>query len=247
MASVEFITKRIEGKEKEIAKLTKKMERIIKAQESNWEDNPYCYGERDLIATQKDMEKATAKLEEYKAQLAEAQEKEDSRNVAVIIEFLNNWKANGMEFFKSMVPEYNKALRRYFDADNQYCEWFNTRRRNSTLAEREAMGKAHREEKEAFRNTWGWIMPYMERDTLNTEKLQKDLDREADRKYDFIIERTNAIVGQITSADELVISDNGELNGFIKGTNGTAKVQTIGAGGYNIQKFHFRTLVSKKK
>lgn len=36
---------------------------------------------------------------------------------------------------------------------------------------------------------------------------------------------------------------NGEIAGVIYGENGSATIQTIGAGGYNIQRFHFRTLV----
>ena len=72
------------------------------------------------------------------------------------------------------------------------------------------------------------------------------MEAEYNRKYDFIIDRTNAIVGQITDATNLTIT-NGELNGVIVGTRGVAKVTTIGAGGCNIQKFHFRTLVSAVK
>lgn len=72
-----------------------------------------------------------------------------------------------------------------------------------------------------------------------------DLEAEKNRKYDFIIERTNEIVGQITDASNLTIGAKGDLNGFILGTKGSAKVQTIGAGGYNIQCFHFRTLIHK--
>ena len=45
MASIEFITQRIEGKKKEIAKLESKLSRIEKAKASNWENNPYYYGE----------------------------------------------------------------------------------------------------------------------------------------------------------------------------------------------------------
>lgn len=36
-----------------------------------------------------------------------------------------------------------------------------------------------------------------------------------------------------------------KLNGYIKGNAGTAKLNTIGAGWYNIQRFHFRTLITK--
>lgn len=77
------------------------------------------------------------------------------------------------------------------------------------------------------------------------QKLAKDLSEEADRKYDFIIERTNAIVGEITDASNLRIGSKADLNGYVIGTRGIAKVQTIGAGGYNIQCFHFRTLINR--
>ena len=49
MASIDFIQKRIAGKEKEIDKLEKKLARILRAKESNWENNPYFYDERDFI------------------------------------------------------------------------------------------------------------------------------------------------------------------------------------------------------
>ena len=80
---------------------------------------------------------------------------------------------------------------------------------------------------------------------LDVNKLRKDLDQEAAQKYDNIIERTNTIVGQITDASNLSVGASGDLNGYIIGTNGTAKVTTIGAGGYNIQCYHFRTLIHK--
>ena len=53
-----------------------------------------------------------------------------------------------------------------------------------------------------------------------------------------------------TDASGLEVGAKGELNGLVNGTRGVARVTTIGAGGYNIQCFHFRTLVkdaSKKE
>lgn len=54
-------------------------------------------------------------------------------------------------------------------------------------------------------------------------------------------------VGTITDAAALYIGPEGDINGIIVGTEGKAKIQTIGAGGYNIQCFHFRTLIHEIK
>ena len=80
---------------------------------------------------------------------------------------------------------------------------------------------------------------------LDEAKIAKDLDNDADAMYDDIIERTNREVGTIVDASGLSIGEKGDLNGFIVGERGTAKVTTIGAGGWNIQRFHFRTLIHK--
>ena len=78
---------------------------------------------------------------------------------------------------------------------------------------------------------------------FETERFERDIKNEADRKYDNIIERTNEIVGTIRDASGLEVGDKGELDGYVVGDRGTAHVHTIGAGGYNIQCYHFRVLV----
>ena len=70
---------------------------------------------------------------------------------------------------------------------------------------------------------------------------------DANAKYDHLIEQVEEITGEITDARQLEIGDKGEINGYIIGKSGKASVQTIGAGGYNIQRFHFRTLVHEYK
>lgn len=268
MASVEFISKRIEGKEKELDKLNKKLARIRKAESTNWTVNPYYYHESDLKYTLRDIESAQKALDDYKAQLFAEIEKTNSRNVPAIVEFLNGWKArvtshyiNGlMEYYleKDYVHElYTKITTIY------YC----TASTPEQIAYEEAR-KTFRQkcsgyyEEQEYINRWGkpdhknvkvrdgeyeWLRPYNGQDTLEEalEKVEKDLTQEWNRKYDFIIERTNEIVGTITDASNLKVGAKGDLNGYIIGTKGIAKVQTIGAGGYNIQCFHFRTIINE--
>lgn len=256
MASIEFIQKRIEGKEKEIATLQKKLDRINKAKATNWEKNPYWYSERDLTIAEKDLAAASAALEGYKAQLKAETDKANSRNVTAILEFLEGWKARVKKYYADAVERYIPAYAEWCKVESEHCDWSNHtafRLRQENKEEYDRIDKEYRKARKEFKERWNFIEPYLAyvgRDEngvrqykLDITKLQKDLDKDANAKYDFIVERTNAIVGQITDASRLSVDPKGELNGFIVGTDGTAEVRTIGAGGYNIQCFHWRTLI----
>jgi len=86
---------------------------------------------------------------------------------------------------------------------------------------------------------------YREEDRLAW--LNKTLEADKKSKMLDLINRINSVVGSITDATGLRISEVGNLNGIIIGSKGSAKVETIGAGGYNIQCFHYRTLVKPIK
>lgn len=270
MASVEFIEKRVEGKKKEIAKLEAKLRRIEKAEATGWEVNPYYYHESDKRYTLRDLDEAREALAKYEEQLREANEKAASRNVAAILEFLENWKRRMFEYYEKNLKaafqerEELKVLHgkvgafRYGTPEREEAEAeYKTRReayycklhgytRKTTEEERKSPRFRYVSSVKIKDGEWEYLRPYFLGNIEESlAKLVKDLDREADRKYDFIIERTVAIVGKITDASNLRVGAKGDLNGYIIGTEGVANVQTIGAGGYNIQCFHFRTLINK--
>ena len=275
MAKIETIMKRIAGAEAKLEKLNKKLERIRKVEAQNWQDpNPYYYSEYDLKCCLRDIEDTQKALDGYKAQLEAENEKANSRNVTVIVEFLEMWKANVREYY----IEGTNALKEYY-TEKQKCDklrskidsdsWYYSTKTPEQIAYEEAhrifwkkchgyfenrmvadyWGKMREREVKVRDGEYEWLAPYTNEETLEKaiERLEADLVEEANRKYDFIIERTNKIVGTITDADNLRIGAKHDLNGYIIGTKGVASVKTIGAGGYNIQCYHFRTLIHEMK
>lgn len=185
-------------------------------------------------------------------------EKANSRNVPAIVEFLDGWKAR-------MMCAYTEGLIEYFEEKEMVRRLYNENRTEYETASKVFRNKCNGYyEKKEYTNRWGktdytnvkvrdgeyeWLRPYNSERNMEDalKKLERELTQEWNRKYDFIIERTNAIVGTITDAGNLHVGSKGDLNGNIIGTKGIASVQTIGAGGYNIQCFHFRTLINPMK
>ena len=268
MASIEFIEKRIAGKEKEIEKLEKKLSRIRAAEASGWTKNPYYYSEYDLRCTLRDLEEARQGLDKYRADLATEKNKAASRNVPAILEFLELWKQHCIEYYGAGIHEYNAEQAKVKALARECCELtYGTPEREAKEAEhaeaysilRRKLCGYYEKQQETFRGRTRLVevkvregeyeyakrYVYGRSEEEAMQKLVSDLNEEAKRKYDFIVERTCAIVGEITDASDLRVGEKEDLNGYITGTQGRAKVQTIGAGGYNIQCFHFRTLIHK--
>lgn len=261
MASVEFITKRIEGKKKDIERLESKLYRIKMAESTNWQSNPYSYSEYDLKWTVEDLEAARKALAEYTEKLERETEKAQSRNVPAITEFLDGWKERVRSHYSNGIKDYYEAYKDFrvmqvVDPKKSEELWSALYTRvhgkweyqTKTYYNRFFNKYESRREKVKLKDgdleyIYEYVLNRSEEEALAV--LEKELTEEYNRKYDFIIERTNRITGTITDASNLCVGANGELNGYIIGKKGTAKVRTIGAGGYNIQCFHFRTLISK--
>jgi hypothetical protein len=82
---------------------------------------------------------------------------------------------------------------------------------------------------------------------FNLNHFQKDLnellEKELKNKKENLIMRVEAKGGKIIDAINLTLGNDNSLNGYIKCENKDVKVETIFAGGYNIQCLHYRVLV----
>ena len=79
---------------------------------------------------------------------------------------------------------------------------------------------------------------------IDESKLNEILDNEVKIKREMFIKRIKEVIGEIKDLTGLKTGANAEINGIAKGVKCNAKVETITAGGYNIQCYHFRVLVN---
>lgn len=85
-----------------------------------------------------------------------------------------------------------------------------------------------------------WLKCYTK---MTDEQIDKQVEADKQAKIFMLNARVEKITGKITNADNLKVSEKGDLTGYIEGEKGKAQVQTILAGGWNIQCYHYRTLV----
>lgn len=142
--------------------------------------------------------------------------------IPAIREYLNEWKKVAREYYEAQYNEMNEQL--------SQLSRFDWEGRNRL---RNKYGKFVFEASYYSSNVAGYF--------------EKAINEEAEAKYFNLVNKIIKICGEITDAKYLHIAKNGELNGYIEGTQANAYIETITAGGYNIQRFHFRTLVKKSE
>ncbi len=218
MATKEFLLKRAEGKKKEIEKLEKQILRMEEAASTNWQVNPHYYNEHELFSSRKRLIVLKGQLKKYEDDIITIIEKENSRNIKVILDYLDLWYEKSVAFYLEARKGFIIERAQYLADDKSYCECLN----KSNSYSKEEMDIKRKERNVAvqkFKAKWSFI----------TQFNHGNLSWEDTMKNDLLIEK------------------DGELNGYISGTRGKASVHTIGAGGYNVQCFHFRVLVKKLK
>lgn len=76
----------------------------------------------------------------------------------------------------------------------------------------------------------------------NDEWISRDT-KETLINFKSFIKKVEAKAGKIKSAKYLQTNEKGNIDGYLICEKGNLDIETIGAGGYNIQKYHFRTLM----
>lgn len=82
--------------------------------------------------------------------------------------------------------------------------------------------------------------------STSEEEFRKQNEKEATMWLLDLYNRVKEITGNITDCGKLYWRGKA-LNGYVKGDKGAAYVQTIEAGGWNIQRWHLRVLVNECK
>lgn len=150
-------------------------------------------------------------------------------NLLEIKEFIKQWKVRAYEYYHNAIIPCRDAINRIYNIDDSY---------------------ARREAYEILKQTYSLFVIELSRPgyyspEAREEKITKFIEKEAISKEQILIARVNKAVGKIIKAINLNVGVNGELNGIIQGENGTIKITTIYAGGYNIQCLHYRVLIHK--
>lgn len=213
-------------------KQAEKKLQIIKA--NGWEDgilDDSCYRGSNYIY------EALSALSDYEWKLDDISGAE--RKLAEAEQVADNW-----------AKKYKEALQRELTIATEVPEAFKQAREalvkswvEQDILEREVMLQKRKDlPYKEFRQ----LYRYTEEEALNhtDEEFRKMEEREADMWLLDLYNRVKAITGEVTDCSNIYWGGKC-LDGYIVGKNGRARVDTIEAGGYNIQRWHLRVLVHK--
>jgi DNA repair exonuclease SbcCD ATPase subunit len=230
-------------------KLTRYEKKLEEAAAHNFGENYYSRNsyEQDIRGAKEDFAKAKKYLQKLEDKKAEDEANSIRRakivRIPVIEEFLDNYRR---ESFKFENENFKKSL-------NFVTEWEKEKHRilkDVVFYSNEVLKKAHHSyddfRKEMAKLASNEVTEYFGRFGYNdenwnefiTDLIEKDVEDKRNIFYDRVSEKAGNIIDA-----HLYIGGNGEINGWVEGDKSNVSVETITAGGWNIQCRHFRVLV----
>ena len=180
---------------------------------------------KEIRIANRELEEAKAQLVKYQNQLEVEEQKEAAINeLPEIFNEVREMLINAWDLFdkqlRDRIKEEVKKL-----SGLPYAQWKEARR--------------------AVVEKYGWS--YEERARETDEHIHQENEKAAKAVILDLVNRVAEKTGEITSYAGLHLDRNNQgyacLNGLVVGKNGKAKVESILAGGYNIQRLHIRVLV----
>lgn len=248
----ERLIKMLENAQSKLIKANKSLERLNKElvakQADKWVTSIV---ENDIKRKQREIVNIEKSIQEYREKLKTVQSIEE---IPVLREFINNWKIKAKGYYTEQhnkLMEYKSWLEQQEEVFKQWIEettgskfWGSYSPTKEVKEKRKELKIDHESQRDYLHNNFDAIIITIGMyDQEWQEKINKVIEREAERKYISFLERIKKAVGKTLDCSGLYIGDNAEINGIVKGELGRAKVETIGAGGYNIQCYHYRVLV----
>ena len=175
-------------------------------------------------------------------------EKDGLVDVPVLKEFINNWKEATIEHYIYLSDTYIERKK------DLYKRYFTDQNRSSLS--KEDRHEYDQEYRTLINNFGSYIVSVVQWGKYKDDKIRKDTENEAERRYKQLIHKVTEIVGIIEDCDQLRMASDGSINGIIIGNKGKARVETIIAGGRNEkiivnvrhgQIAHYRVLVKPIK
>ena len=190
--------------------------------------------------------------------LYEKKQKEDLKNnttpqIPVIEEFLENWKKSAREYYLQQVEALEKFDAEYSNNLDEVMKDLETKYgKTAVLKMSVEVKKELKDRKVDYTSRNIYIKTHFNNVTVElsqlgsemNDKLESLLCSEVNKKRADFYARCYKVVGDITDASSLHVGKNGSINGTIVGKLGKAVVETIMAGGYNVQVLHYRVLVT---
>lgn len=189
--------------------------------------------------------------------------------IPAIENFLENWKQRAKKYYMQLIEEYQYELSKPRDVNYESLRALRTHswsekqlyseekiiellriiqeNPNIYIANNlQAEIKYHQFTKWKFTKTKSDLV-IVERCNNDLNKLNQILEKEVDYKRAKLFELVSKKAGNIVDANGIKQGEDGTINGCIIGENQKVYVETIYAGGYNIQCLHFRILVKPIK
>ena len=136
--------------------------------------------------------------------------------------FIADWEVKAVKYYEDLLKEYVSFTSPLIISDK-----------------REAFQKSHTKQE------WNLMQSafYAVRFEKNENFFKEIMAKEGAMKKAQLIARVEKKAGKIVDASHLNIGVDGGINGVVKGELKSVYVETIYAGGYNIQQLHYRVLV----